>query len=397
MRPCAATLPKDLEPTMTGFTIDVIDRAALEADRDRWDRLAAEARAANPYYARPLVDAHIAHRFGTSRVRFACVRAGERLVAMQPLTARAGRLGWSEANGAFNSPFTTSSTPLVARDAPDGWADALAFAIRRACRGGACLFPMFPVASPIGVALRGAFERAGAHVAVLAPFQRPVLTARASYEAYVAEALRRSRRKGLARTARRMAERGRLAHTSVSSVSGGRKLHGALDAYLGLEASGWKGRAGTALATHPSTRGFARALFAGADGPVTTRADLLTLDGTPIAISLSLVSAGTAFLLKTAYDETWRGLGPGVLLEDAIVRALHTERFCERLDSATLPGSVLETLYPDRIAIADLAVNLRTGDPFFHARVATERWQRGARTRGKRGSATRPEKNRHDG
>ncbi|GGK37551.1 GNAT family N-acetyltransferase [Salinarimonas ramus] len=366
---------------MTALTIDILDRDELEADRDGWDALAAGARAANPFFARPLVDAHLAHRFVAPRPRFACVREGERLVAMLPVTSRAGRLGWCDAPGAMGSPFTTLSTPLVARDAPEGWADALALAIRRACRGGAFLFPMFPIASPIGIALSEAFMRTGAEIAALAPFARPALSARTHYDAYAAEALGRSRRKGLARLQRRLAERGAHAHVVASS---GTSLVEAVDAFLALEQKGWKGRMGTALAAHPVTRSFARDLFLRARGPVTARADLLMLDGAPIAASLSLISAGTAFLMKTAYDETHRVLGPGVLLEDAIVRALHAERFCERLDSATLPGSVLETLYPDRIAIADLAVNLRPGDPLFPARVATERWQRGARARVKR-------------
>ncbi|MGJ3264953.1 MAG: GNAT family N-acetyltransferase [Salinarimonas sp.] len=372
---------------MAALTIDILDREALERDRDGWDALAADARAANPFFARPLVDAHLAHRFTAPRPRFACVREGScdgpggRLVALLPLTARAGRLGWRDAPGALGSPFTTISTPLVARDAPDGWADALALAIRRACRGGAVLLPMFPIASPIGTALAGAFGRMGAEVAPLAPFQRPVLSARAHYEAYAAEALGRSRRRGLDRRRRRLAERGAVAHRVAE---GGTALAEAVDDFMALERGGWKGRMGTALATHPVTRAFARDLFLSARGPVTARADLIVLDGAPIAASLALVSAGTAFLIKTAYDERHRTLGPGVLLEDAIVRALHEERFCDRLDSATLPGSVLESLYPDRMAIADLAVNLRPGDPLFPARVATERWQRGTRARVKR-------------
>lgn len=366
---------------MPGLTIDVLDRADLEADRVGWDALAADARASNPYFARPVVDAHLAHRFVEARPRFACVRHGARLVAMLPTAARAGRLGWCDAPGALCSPFTTLSTPLVARDAPDGWADALVLAIRRACRGGAFLFPMFPVRSPLGVALCDAFARTGAELAALAPFERPVLAARGSYEAYVAEALARSRRRGLARRRRRLDERGVAVHEIACRGLG---LREAVDAFLQIEQSGWKGRMGTALAEHAVTRAFARDLFLSAEGPVAARADVLVLDGTPVAVSLALVSAGTAFLLKTAYDETHRSLAPGVLLEDAIVRALHADRFCERLDSATLPGSVLETLYPDRMAIADLAVNLRPGDPLFPARVAAERWQRGARARVKR-------------
>jgi CelD/BcsL family acetyltransferase involved in cellulose biosynthesis len=366
---------------MPGLTIDVLDRAELEADRTGWDALVATARAANPYFARPVVDAHLSHRFVEPRPRFACVRHGERLVAMLPISTRTGRLGWCDAPGALNSPFTTLSTPLVSRDAPDGWADALVLAIRRACRGGAFLFPMFPVRSPLGVALYDAFARTGAEIAALAPFERPVLAARGSYDSYAAEALARSRRKGLARLRRRLAERGAATHAVGCR---GLDLREGVEAFLQLEQSGWKGRMGTALGAHAVTRAFARDLFLSAEGPVGARADVLLLDGAPIAASLALVTAGTAFLLKTAYDEAHRALAPGVLLEDAIVRALHTDRFCDRLDSATLPGSVLESLYPDRIAIADLAVNLRPGDPLFPARVATERWQRGARARVKR-------------
>ncbi|WP_372423806.1 GNAT family N-acetyltransferase [Salinarimonas chemoclinalis] len=366
---------------MPALTIDVLDRAELERERDAWDTLAQDARAANPFFARPLVDTHLAHRFCAPRPRFACVSAGARLVALLPVTARAGRLGWCDAPGVLGSPFCTLSTPLVARGAPDGWADALVLAIRRACRGGAFLFPMLPVASPIGIALREAFARIGADVAALAPFQRPVLSVRTHYEAYVAEALGRSRRKGLERRRRRLAEHGRVAHRVAR---GGAALAQAVDDFMALERSGWKGRMGTALATDPVTRAFARALFLSARGPVTARADIIALDDAPIAASLALVSAGTAFLVKTTYDERHGALGPGVMLEDAIVRALHEERFCDRLDSATLPGSVLETLYPDRVAIADVAVNLRPGDPLFPARVATERWQRNARGRVKR-------------
>ena len=83
---------------------------------------------------------------------------------------------------------------------------------------------------------------------------------------------------------------------------------------------------------------------------------MLSLDGRPVAISLALVSAGTAFLLKTAHDERLRAFSPGVLLEDAILRAFLDEGFADRLDSASLPGSLLDELYADRERIADLVV-----------------------------------------
>ena len=105
---------------------------------------------------------------------------------------------------------------------------------------------------------------------------------------------------------------------------------------------------------------MARRLFGGAEGPVTARADSLVLDGRPIAVSLALVCGGTAHLLKTAYDENLRKFAPGIVLENEIVRLCHDAGIAQRLDSASLPGGVLDDLYPDRERIGDV---LLSSDP----------------------------------
>jgi hypothetical protein len=89
---------------------------------------------------------------------------------------------------------------------------------------------------------------------------------------------------------------------------------------------------------------------------VSSRADVLTLGDRPIAISLSFLRGGTCFLLKTTYEEAFRGFAPGILLEDAILRAFLDEGFAEKLDSASLPGSVLEGLFADRERMADVVI-----------------------------------------
>lgn len=108
------------------------------------------------------------------------------------------------------------------------------------------------------------------------------------------------------------------------------------------------------MACSPSHAAFARAVFAGSEGPVAVRADTLSRDGRPLAISLALVSGGTAFLLKTAYDEGARALAPGLVLEAEIVRALHADAFAEHLDAATTDASALESLYREREAVAEI-------------------------------------------
>lgn len=80
-----------------------------------------------------------------------------------------------------------------------------------------------------------------------------------------------------------------------------------------------------------------------------------------MAVSLALICGGTASLLKTTYDESLRACAPGLLLEDDIVRACHETRFADRLDAATVAGSVMDRLYPDRETIADVLVSTRPG------------------------------------
>lgn len=123
-------------------------------------------------------------------------------------------------------------------------------------------------------------------------------------------------RANLRRRARRLAEQGAVA---IRREDGRGDLDGALAAFLALEAAGWKGARGTAIAAEP-----ARALFytrvardAAARGALALRA--LTLDGRPVAIHLGLVHRGVYSLPKTAYLEELGQVSPGQLLHAEVV------------------------------------------------------------------------------
>ena len=224
--------------------------------------------------------------------------------------------------------------------------------------------------------------RAGWQVGVVDSFERPVLDRRADYDAFLAGHPHRSRLKDLRRRRRRLEESGVL---DLETATEGAALERALDTFLALEAAGWKGAAGTALLCQPQTERFACALFRSEGGPVAVRADLLRLDGRAVAASLALVCGGTAHLLKTAYDETLRAQAPGLVLEDAIVRAFHGEAFAGRLDSATMPGSALESLYPEREKIAEIiAVPPGIGLISLERRLRLARLEHRARAEAKR-------------
>jgi CelD/BcsL family acetyltransferase involved in cellulose biosynthesis len=88
---------------------------------------------------------------------------------------------------------------------------------------------------------------------------------------------------------------------------------------LKLEASGWKGRAGTAILCSPQDERFFHALAHEFDAIGAFRISELCLDGDLAAMALGIIHGGRVFTLKIAYDERHRRLGPGLLLLMAMI------------------------------------------------------------------------------
>ena len=348
-------------------------------DPAAWDDLFARARAPHPHYARHVVEAHRSAGLAPAALRFVTVRRAGRLEAALPygLVHDVSALGGRVARP-FLSPFVTATAPLVA-DAPDADAvfDALVAGLADASGGRAWRWPLLPLENPAGAGLVAAMDRAGWRHARVAAFERPVLDRRASHDAFLAGHPHKSRLKDLRRRAKRLDEAGAV---TVETATGGPALARAVAAFLALERAGWKGAAGTAMACRPEHAAFARAAFGPTHGPLGARADILALDGRPLAISLALTGGGTATLLKTAYDEAWRACAPGLLLEAEIVRACHDTAFADRLDSATLPGSALEGLYRERETMAEIIAVPPGRDALaLERRVRLARFEHGAR------------------
>ncbi len=209
----------------------------------------------------------------------------------------------------FVSPFITATAPLVAAG-PERPAilAALVEGLRTASGGRPWRWPLLSPDTDPGGDLLAALRAAGWECGEVARFERPVLDRRADHDAFLDGHPHRSRLKDLRRRQRRLAEGGDVV---LGVATEGAPLAAAVEGFLSLEAAGWKGEAGSAMACSAAHAAFARAVFAGTPGPVAVRADTLSRDGRPLAISLALVSGGTAFLLKTAYDEGARALAPG--------------------------------------------------------------------------------------
>ncbi|WP_231636210.1 GNAT family N-acetyltransferase [Novosphingobium sp. ST904] len=85
--------------------------------------------------------------------------------------------------------------------------------------------------------------------------------------------------------------------------------------FLALEASGWKGKAGSALANHAGTAALFRESLKGAAARGRLERLSLTLGGRPIAMLASFLTPPGAYSFKTAFDERYSRFSPGVLLQ----------------------------------------------------------------------------------
>jgi CelD/BcsL family acetyltransferase involved in cellulose biosynthesis len=97
------------------------------------------------------------------------------------------------------------------------------------------------------------------------------------------------------------------------TVCGGPTLEQDLEKFLRLEASGWKGRSGTAILASRSTERLYRDFARAAADRGWLRIDLLELDGEPIAGDYGCVFGNRGVFLKLGFDESFRRLSPGTV------------------------------------------------------------------------------------
>ena len=92
-----------------------------------------------------------------------------------------------------------------------------------------------------------------------------------------------------------------------------------LDDFLALEAAGWKGAEGTAIAADPSLVAFYRTLVSNLAAKGWLEWHFLDIGGKPAAAHLAVRFGRALVLLKIAYDESHSRLGPGNLLFERVL------------------------------------------------------------------------------
>lgn len=98
------------------------------------------------------------------------------------------------------------------------------------------------------------------------------------------------------------------------------EIAASFDAFLQVEASGWKGREGTAIACRPELVRFYRRLIEHFAPTDRLRINLLSVGGRTIAAQFCPLDADTLYVYKLGYDEEYSRLAPGNALIEQMVR-----------------------------------------------------------------------------
>jgi len=112
---------------------------------------------------------------------------------------------------------------------------------------------------------------------------------------------------------------GRDHEAEFSIVEAPRDLEAELDDGFAVEASGWKGEAGTAIVSRPETETFYRRIAEVFHERDELRLSRIVLDGNTAAFDFCLLHRGRLYLLKTGFDERFRRLAPGLVMRLSII------------------------------------------------------------------------------
>ncbi len=350
----------DAAPNMRGNALHR-DGPALA---DAWDRLAEQAGQPNPFAERwflePSLTAHDPHGsvilFGHS--------SGDKLRGLMPI----GRTnsyygypvphmqGWLHDN-AF------CGLPLVEQGHEEQFWHSLLEWVEHASRTALFLhLSHIPDDGPVTAALRTVLSERGAPAAIVQREERAMLASEQHSDAYFEAAMSGKKRKELRRQFNRLSECGEVRCARSQTAEG---LAEWIEDFLKLEAAGWKGREGSALASNPDTARLFRMTLEGAARAGKLERLTLSLSNKPIAMLVNFLTPPGAFSFKTTFDEDYSRFSPGVLLQRENLALLDNPAI-EWTDScAAADHPMIERIWRQKRTM--LRINIGLGGPLRRA------------------------------
>ncbi len=213
----------------------------------------------------------------------------------------------------WSSPFGPLGTPLIDRDDPEGVIEDFFAMLARPHLKLPKVFvlPDMRLDGAVARMLRSVAETRGLPLVLTGAFERPFLESDLEGDDYLKASLGNRHFKEFRRLGRRLAEQGEVEHQVARSED---DVRDAIERFLTLEASGWKGRKRTAMVIDRYRAAFVREAVHRMSELDLCRVHSLTLDGRTVASLVVFIEAGVAYTWKIAYDESLSAFSPGVLL-----------------------------------------------------------------------------------
>lgn len=348
----------------------VRSREALEAVVPEWEDLAAHACEANPFYESWILLPALRAQ-GDENFHCVCVWEGERLIGLLPFERRASFKGLPAATlSSWRHSAYLLCTPLVRAGAE---AQCLAaFFAWLPTEASIAEFRYLPADGAFHAALADATRSSPCTVAPTAEFSRALLVKGADAQSYLQESMSGQLRRQLRRKEKRLAERAGYATTAIGP---GSEIGGEIERFLLLEVSGWKGKAGGALASNESNSRFGRAVLAEAHRRGRLHIVGIDCERRPVARRVTLLAGDGAYAFKTAYDESFAEYSPGVLAELVCLREFHQLEGARWMDSYTEPGNMtVNRMWKDRRMMKSLAVGVGAWGEMWVSVLPLLRW-----------------------
>ncbi|WP_051134261.1 GNAT family N-acetyltransferase [Methylocystis sp. ATCC 49242] len=343
------------------FDVAELSLDQIDAAQGEWTSLAARALEPNAFFEPGFALAAALHFPPKARPVFIVVWSrqpggGRRMMGLFPITPANPLTGdgfirlWLHKQAALATPLVDREKAVEVLEAFLDWLEARSFA-----RG--IVFSRTTADGRFHAALADAARRKGRRMEILDSYERAALFAGGDADAVLARGSRK-RLNEIGRLRRRLAEMGRVDFDFAATPE---EVRGATEEFLALEASGWKAGRG-ALLSQASLTTFLRSATRLLAREGRCKIHALRLEGRPIAMGVLIESQRRNYYWKIAFDENFRSLGPGVQLVHEQTRLLLSRPEVELTDSCAIANHpMIDRLWPDRIGVCDLAVQLQSG------------------------------------
>lgn len=367
----AARLADNPESSLAIGTGEQVRRFSIYAPGAAFDLieelefLAARAIDPNVYYT-PQFLVPAMPRLDERSVRLMVVRdemrGRSRLRLLMPYSIeRAGVIGGVQTIRAWTHPFGPVGTLPLDGDDPEGTLASFFKALSDPGFGlpDILVLPDLRIDGPMSRALVSVASTLGLPLKTVNAFDRAALVKSEGDEDYLRRSLSGKRRREVRRQARLLDQKGTVGFEVAREPTAVRL---ALEEFLVLESSGWKGRARSALVMDRYRAAFAREAVNGLAAHDRARIYTLSVSGEPIASLVALVVGGEAFAWKMAYDERFAAASPGLQLMLRASGAMLGDAAIRRADSCAVPDHFLmNRVWKQRIGLATLVVGLTPG------------------------------------